>query len=175
TNPSPTYRSMGDHTEAFQVDYDPARTTYGDLLDAFWASHDPSARKWSVQYANLVLAHDDAQERAARESAARLAAGTGREVRTEIRRLDRFWPAEDYHQKYALRGDARLMDLVRPFAPDDEALRESPLAARLNAFAAGDLGFKALREECGTLGWIVEGDGRPERIRARASESAAAR
>ena len=166
---------MGDHTESFQVDYDPARTTYGDLLDAFWSSHDPSSRKWSVQYANLVLAHDDAQERAARESAARFAAQTGREVRTEIRRLDRFWPAEDYHQKYALRGDARLMDLVRPFAPGDEALRESPLAARLNAFAAGDLGFEALREECGSLGWIVEGDGRPERIRAREAWPAAAR
>ena len=29
----PTYRSMGDHTETVQVDYDPGRITYGQLLE----------------------------------------------------------------------------------------------------------------------------------------------
>ncbi|MFT5108975.1 MAG: peptide-methionine (S)-S-oxide reductase, partial [Pseudoalteromonas tetraodonis] len=33
TKESPTYYSMGDHTEAFSLDYDPARLSYSDLLE----------------------------------------------------------------------------------------------------------------------------------------------
>jgi len=34
----PTYHSLGDHTEAIQIDYDPMVISYGKLLDVFWDS-----------------------------------------------------------------------------------------------------------------------------------------
>ncbi len=150
------------------MDFDPSRLSYGKLLDIFWSEHDPLAGPMCSQYAAILFVHDDAQERAALESRARLEASLGKKVKTIVRRLDRFWPAEDYHQKYSLRGDPRLMALVRPYCPDETSLRESPLAAKLNAFVAGDLGFDRLRAGCAEVGWIVEGSGRPSAVRPAA-------
>ena len=172
---SPTYRSLGDHTETFQVDFDPARISFSKLVDLFWESHDPRSGPRCSQYAAILFVADDAQEKVARESRAALERSLGVKVNTEVRRLDRFWPAEDYHQKYALRAAPRLMDLVRPFCADDTALRESPLAAKLNAFAAGDLGMDGLRARCGALGYEVEGKGEPTAVRPAAPAAAATR
>ncbi len=172
TTDAPTYHGLGDHSESFQVDFDPARISYGRLLDVFWGEHDPLSGPACSQYAAILFVHDDGQERLARESRSRLEGTLGRKVKTIIRRLDRFWPAEDYHQKYSLRGDSRLLAIVRPFCPDETALRESPLAAKLNAFAAGDLGIDRLRARCAELGYDVEGAARPTAIRA-ASPAAA--
>jgi hypothetical protein len=32
----PTYRSIGDHSETLQIDFDPTRISYQKLLDIFW-------------------------------------------------------------------------------------------------------------------------------------------
>jgi methionine-S-sulfoxide reductase len=175
TKDAPTYRSLGDHTETFQVDFDPSRLPYGKLLDVFWSEHDPRSAPMCTQYAAVLFVHDDAQERAARESRARLEAALGAKVKTVIRRLDRFWNAEDYHQKHSLRHQGPLLGLLRPFVTDEASLRESPLAAKLNAFAAGDLGFDRLRAQCADLGYEVEGNDGPEAIRIVAPAVAAAR
>ena len=99
---------MGDHTECFQVDFDPTEVSYEDLLELFWTSHDPTRPAFKTQYASLVLAHDDEQLETARASAERLSALVKRPIATSIDRFDRFWMAEDYHQKYYLRNDRRL-------------------------------------------------------------------
>ena len=36
SQPDPTYERLGDHTESFQLDYDPARISYKTLLGWFW-------------------------------------------------------------------------------------------------------------------------------------------
>jgi len=41
---APTYKSLGDHTEAIEIDFDPKEITYDKLLDMFWTHHDPTAR-----------------------------------------------------------------------------------------------------------------------------------
>lgn len=160
----PTYRSLGDHAETFQVDFDPARISYADLVDRFWKSHDPLSGPMCVQYSAILFFSGDAQERTARESREALEKTLGAKVKTRLLRLDRFWPAEDYHQKYSLRAIPGLMALVRPYCTDETALRESPLAAKLNAFAAGDLGIERLRARCATLGYEVEGDKGPTAV-----------
>lgn len=130
---------MGDHTECFQVDFDPAEVTYEDLLELFWTTHDPTRPAWKTQYASLVLAHDDAQLATARKSAERFSAIVGRSVATRIDMVGRFWLAEDYHQKYYLRNDRVLMgDFRAMFGADDAAFVDSPAAARVNGFVAGD-------------------------------------
>ena len=169
----PTYRDLGDHTESFQVDYDPARLSFERLLEVFWAVHDPTGSPWSRQYANILFVQDDEQERQARASVARLEARLGGKVGTEIRRLVRFWPAEDYHQKYGLRGDRRLMAIFRRLCPDDTAFRESPAAAKVNAFVAGDLSFADLKGQLASLGFEAVGEDRLEDLRPLAPAAAA--
>jgi len=135
TTPKPSYHSLGDHTEVVQVEYDPETLTYDDLLDAFWSNHawHSSARK--RQYRGVVLAHDDRQFEAARRRRDALAERTGEAVATDIERLDEFYLAEDYHQKYELRSTPVVGDELAERYGD--AFVDSTVAARLNGFVAG--------------------------------------
>lgn len=134
----PTYHRLGDHTEVFQVDFDPEQLAYESLLELVWESHDPFRMAHKTQYAPLILAHDDAQLRAARASAARLEAVRDRRVLTRIERLERFRLAEPYHQKWYLRQRQDLWhEFLRRYSGDEDAIRESTAAMRANAAAAG--------------------------------------
>lgn len=131
----PTYRRMGDHTECIQLEYDPRTIAYEELVDAFFGMHDASRPAYSVQYASLVLTHDEAQAAAALEACGRWTGAYGRSVLTQVRPLERFYPAEDYHQKYGLRADRTLLAEMRKNLHSETALRESTAAMRLNGFA----------------------------------------
>lgn len=106
----PTYRTIGDHTECFQVDFDPDVIGYAELLDLVWQSHDPTHEAFKTQYASVVLAEDDDQLEIARDSAETLQSQIERTVVTRIEPLKRFWLAEDYHQKYHWRQFAALWE-----------------------------------------------------------------
>jgi peptide-methionine (S)-S-oxide reductase len=134
---NPTYRSMGDHTETTQVDFDPARLSYRDVLRHVWQSHDPRRNHPSRQYQNAIFYSGEAQKAAALETMAELQARLGHEVRTVVAPLDRFYPAEDYHQKYYLRAHRPLLNEFVLAGYDDQAFRESQVAARLNGYVSG--------------------------------------
>lgn len=129
---NPTYRNLGDHTECFQVDFDPETVSYEDLLQLVWEIHDPTRPAHKTQYESLILAHDDHQLSAARESMARLQFATGRRIVTRIERLDRFWMAENYHQKYYLRNDPVLMRRFVERCESEDDFVNSTEAARAN-------------------------------------------
>lgn len=108
---APTYRQVctGDtgHAEAVRVDYDPARAAYEDLLATFWNCHDPTQRNRQgpdvgSQYRSAIFYHDDDQrERAERSKRDLEWSGRYRDpVVTEIVPAQRFWRAEEYHQRY---------------------------------------------------------------------------
>jgi peptide-methionine (S)-S-oxide reductase len=93
------------HAEAVLVEYDPARLSYEDLLSTFWAGHDATQLNRQgpdigTQYRSAIFFHDEAQERAARQSLERVQSGLDRPVVTQIVKAETFWPAEDYHQRY---------------------------------------------------------------------------
>jgi peptide-methionine (S)-S-oxide reductase len=90
---------MGDHTETLQVDFDPSRISYRELLDVFWTSHRPTSPPLSRQYMSAILFHNEEQRRAAEESRDRMAKTFGN-VYTRIASFERFYLAEEYHQKY---------------------------------------------------------------------------
>jgi peptide-methionine (S)-S-oxide reductase len=100
------------HVEVVEVSYDPSRISYDDLLDVFWQLHDPTSMDYQgpyeqgSQYRAVVFARDADQEAAARTSKAALErSGVCRApIVTEIRSATRFWPAEDYHQRYVQKG-----------------------------------------------------------------------
>ncbi len=113
TTPNPTYQEVCSeytgHAEVVQVVYDPARVTYADLLKVFWENHDPTqvmrqGNDVGTQYRSAIYTTTEEQlaealaAREAFEPVAR-AAGYGA-ITTEIRPLDRFYYAEDYHQQY---------------------------------------------------------------------------
>jgi peptide-methionine (S)-S-oxide reductase len=136
TRPDPTYHALGDHTEVVQVDYDPDRLSYKDLLAWVFDRHDPHTQTATTQYQNVVLAASEAQHDAL-VTYLESAGFAPQTVETRLERLPEFCPAEDYHQKYTLRGTATLFEPLKTAGYDDVAVRESPAAAALNGVAAG--------------------------------------
>jgi peptide-methionine (S)-S-oxide reductase len=133
---SPTYQRIGDHSETIEIDYDPRVITYDDLLAEFFAGHDPRVRAFSSQYRSAVFYRTD-EEWAAAEKALHAAEVSHGLVHTSIEPLVRFWIAEDYHQKFRLRGHSRVADELRALMPDERAFIDSTSAARLNAWVDG--------------------------------------
>lgn len=148
----------------FQVDFDPTAISFEQLLDVFWEEHDPCARSWSKQYQAILFYGDETQRRVAEASAAKVADRLGRAVRTELRQLDRFYLAEDYHQKYALRRQRKLTADLRKLYPGEQAFVNSTAAARVNAHLDGHMSFEALRAELAKFGLRAIGVGRLEGV-----------
>ena len=134
---SPTYRNIGDHTETVQIDYDPSRISYHQLLDIFWQSHQPTSQSWSRQYLHAVFYHNDEQRLEAEASKTALEKKIGHQVKTKVLPVRSFTLAEEYHQKYILKGQTTLFkDLKRKY-PRHEDIVNSTAAARLNGYVGG--------------------------------------
>jgi peptide-methionine (S)-S-oxide reductase len=152
TKPNPTYRDLGDQSETVQIDYDPRKLSYEKLLQVFWQSHDPGAPAWSRQYRAAAFYHNDEQKNLALKTRDQVAARLKGRVFTEILPASRFYPAEDYHQKYFLR---QVPELFREFAaryPRPEDLVASTAAARVNGYVAGYGSLPGLQAELPGLG-----------------------
>lgn len=141
----PTYHALGDHTEALQVDFDPSRISYAEVLGHFWAAHRPQRPAYAQQYRAALWYAGGEQEAVARRTRDEVERSLGKRVLTALEPLGRFYPAEDYHQKYALRRHADLLQELAGYS--DEALRESTVAARLNGFVSGHGTVELLAEE----------------------------
>lgn len=107
----PTYREVcggrTGHAEVVRIAFDPAVIGYGELLEIFFATHDPTTpnrqgHDTGPQYRSIILYEDEAQ----RETARGVMDGLARDgvfdapIVTELEPLDRFYPAETYHQEY---------------------------------------------------------------------------
>ncbi len=108
---APTYEQVcsGDtgHAEVVQVEFDPDLIGYREILEIFFATHDPTTRDRQgedvgPQYRSVVFAHDDEQERIAREVIEELEADDVFEgpIVTQVERAGPFWRAEDSHQGF---------------------------------------------------------------------------
>ena len=133
----PTYRSIGDHSETIQIDYDPTRLSYRKLLSIFWQSHDPTSPAWSRQYMSAIFYHNDEQRMLALETRALEEKRRNKRIQTEIVPFGKFYLAEDYHQKYGLRGNSDLMREFKAMYPRDIDFINSTAAARVNGYIGG--------------------------------------
>lgn len=152
TRKNPTYHDLGDHAETVQIEYNPARIRYSQLLDVFWASHDPGSRPWKRQYMSAVFYHNEEQRLLAERSRDWEAQRLHRPVTTEILPAGEFFPAEGYHQKFALKGDAELARELRAFYPGDDDFAASTAAARINGYVSGYGSLRQLDVEIDSLG-----------------------
>jgi peptide-methionine (S)-S-oxide reductase len=157
TLPNPTYRWLGDHTESLQIDYDPARISYEKLLEMFWATNNDCALSGSRQYMSAVFYHNDEQKRLALATRARAAARIGRPTAAAILPLDKFYLAEDYHQKYRLRARKELMREFKAMYPNDADFVNSTTAARVNGYLGGFGSAATLEKEIDHFGLSPDG------------------
>ena len=153
----PTYHNLGDHSESIQVDYDPSKMTYDQILDLIWGCHNPCATSWSRQYMSAIFYDGEEQKKAILASKARWEAKLGRAVKTAILPLDKFYLAEDYHQKYELRCNGELMKEYKAIFPSDRDFLNSTAAARVNGYIGGSGTLEQLKKEIDLLGLSPEG------------------
>ena len=108
---SPTYYQVCSgttgHAEVIKVEFDEDVIKYDDLLEVFWQAHDPTTKNRQgndigTQYRSIILYQDQEQKKIAEESIKKMnASGLFKKpIVTEIKPLDLFYAAEDYHQDY---------------------------------------------------------------------------
>ena len=110
---APTYEQVCSgrtgHAEVTQVTFDEDILPLADLLEIFFTVHDPTTKDRQgadvgSQYRSIILTDGDAQDQAARAAIAAAQAHWDDAIVTEVVPLERFWPAEDYHQDYYARN-----------------------------------------------------------------------
>lgn len=151
TTERPTYRSIGDHAETIQIDFDPAVISYEKLLEIFWTTHNPCRQAWSRQYMSAIF-YTGADQLAAIERTQVRFVRDPEQLQTEIVPLAKFWIAEDYHQKYRLRGESELAKEMLSIYPDARDFVASTAVARINGYLDGHGTAAQLERELGRLG-----------------------
>ncbi|XP_034684389.1 peptide methionine sulfoxide reductase A5 isoform X1 [Vitis riparia] len=137
---NPEYRSWGDHAESVQIEYNPRLITFRQLLEVFWSSHDSrqvfgQGPDVGNQYRSIIFTNGTEELRLAAVSKEReQTVSKSSIVTTQIQQLGKFCPAEPEHQKFELKRNPFLLQLMGNL-PEEE-LEKSTLAAKLNGFAA---------------------------------------
>lgn len=105
----PTYHQVCSgftgHAEVVQVDFDPEVIAYRDLLGVFFTIHDPTTLNRQgydvgTQYRSAIFYHSDEQKAEAEAVIAEVQPIWEDPIVTQVVPLERFYPAEDYHQNY---------------------------------------------------------------------------
>ena len=108
---NPNYYQIGTgrtgHAEAVEVIYDPNIVSYGTLIQVFFGSHDPTTPNrqgpdYGSQYRSIAF-YKTEEERQSIENYIKILEDGNyfqKEIITEIKFLEKFYYAEEYHQDY---------------------------------------------------------------------------
>ena len=105
---NPTYEDVCMHTsghiEALEVVFDPSKISYEDLTKLFFEIHDPTqvnrqGPDVGEQYKSAIF-YKNEQQKKTDEKLIKILKSKGFKVVTELIPATKFWPAENYHQKY---------------------------------------------------------------------------
>lgn len=106
---NPTYEQVceGDtgHAEVLKIDYNPEVVTLEKLLSVFFDMHDPTTLNrqgadFGTQYRSIVLYGTDEQKKIIQNAINELQKTNTKPIVTEVKKLEDFYPAENYHLKY---------------------------------------------------------------------------
>jgi len=111
TEPNPTYELVTSektkYRESIEITYDPSKISYDQLLDIYWRQIDPTQADGQFtdvgpSYRAAIFYGNDEEKKTAEASKQKLAASSkfDKPIVTEILPAMKFWPAEEYHQKY---------------------------------------------------------------------------
>jgi peptide-methionine (S)-S-oxide reductase len=98
------------HAESVQITFDSSQISYGQLLKVFFSvAHDPTELNrqgpdTGTQYRSAIFFANDEQKRVATDYISQIdkARVFSQPIVTQVVALKGFYPAEDYHQDYAL-------------------------------------------------------------------------
>ncbi len=120
--PHATYRNHGNHAEAIEIIFDPAKTSFRTLLEFFFQIHDPSTlnrqgNDRGASYRSAIFYTSEEQRKTALDTIADVDASglwPGKVV-TEVTPVSEFWEAEPEHQDYLERiPNGYTCHFVRP-------------------------------------------------------------
>jgi peptide-methionine (S)-S-oxide reductase len=106
---NPTYEQVctdeTGHAEAVQIIYNSKIITYEQLLETFWMIHDPTQKNRQgpdigTQYRSAIFYYNQDQKQIAEKLKKQKEKDLGINIQTEITPAKKFYPAEEYHQKY---------------------------------------------------------------------------
>jgi len=107
---NPTYeqvcRGNTGHAEVARITFNPEVISFEELLEVFWTMHDPTTLNRQgadigTQYRSAIFYRNDEQKLIAEKSKIETAPQLwSDEIVTEITPLEKFYPAENYHQDY---------------------------------------------------------------------------
>lgn len=108
----PSYEDVCSHTtghaEAIKITFDPSIVSYETLLKQFFRMHDPTQLNRQGpdvgdSYRSAIFYTNEEQKDKAENAKKSAQASFEDPIVTEITKASEFWPAEDYHQKFAER------------------------------------------------------------------------
>jgi peptide-methionine (S)-S-oxide reductase len=119
------------HAEAVQVIYDSSKITYAQLLQVFFSvAHDPTQLNrqgpdHGTQYRSAIFFLNENQEKAVRAYIDQLTKEKkfNDSIVTQVTKLVKFYPAEDYHQNYLVRNPRQPYIVIHDM-PKLEALKK---------------------------------------------------
>jgi peptide-methionine (S)-S-oxide reductase len=127
SSPNPTYEQVSTgktgHAEVIRIEYDPNIIPFSKLLEIFFTAHDPTTLNRQgadvgTQYRSIIFYGTEAEKREAEAYIQELTAAKKFEkpIVTEVKPLDLFYPAEQYHQNYFERnpGEAYAEAVIKP-------------------------------------------------------------
>lgn len=102
------------HAETVRVVYDPEIIPLGMLLNAFFTVVNPTelnkqSEDEGTQYRNGVYYVDEQDIPVIEEIIEMLRSRYTKPVVTEVKELENFYPAEEYHQKYLVKKSIRIL------------------------------------------------------------------
>lgn len=103
--PNPTYHNHGNHAEVVQLTYDESIIALQEILNIFFSVHDPTTLQqpgtidYGESYRSIILTSEDELD-IALQAKDLAQSNWDNPIITEIKPLDTFYPAEDYHQNY---------------------------------------------------------------------------
>ena len=109
----PTYNQVSSettgHQEVVEVLFDPETISYSRLLQSYWRNVDPLDGDGQFcdrgdSYRPVIFTSGEQQNSealASQSAAARELGVSASALKVEIKPLEKFWPAEDYHQNFA--------------------------------------------------------------------------
>src|SRR5438094_1208500 len=119
TEPNPTYQLVStertNYRESIEITYDPAKISYEQLLDIYWRQIDPTQA--DGQFTDIgpsyraAIFYGNAEEMKIAQASKEKLTRSGKfkkPIVTEILPGMKFWPAEDYHQKYYRQNPERF-------------------------------------------------------------------
>lgn len=131
---NPTYKMVSNgntnYAEAIEITYNPEMVSYEALLDIFFKSHNPTTMNRQgpdvgTQYRSAIFYLDEGQKQTAIDKINQLNQDRvfDQKIVTKLEPATKFYPAEEYHQKY-LEKQGKSSCSVQPPKIDKEKLKE---------------------------------------------------